>query len=345
MNNIKKFNLPIISITMGDPAGIGPEIIVKAFENNNFYNRCIPIIVGSFNVLEKKLIQNSYSFKLNIIKEYDKSKIKKDQLNFWDLDNIDFKNIDFGKAGPHTGRASIEYVNKAIELAINNNVDGIVTCPINKKAINMAGYKYSGHTELLAEKTNTNKYAMMLSHKDLRVIHVSTHVSLRNACDLVRKNRIYNVICLGNNILKKIGIPNPNIVVLGLNPHAGESGLFGNEEEKEIIPAINKARKENINVEGPLPADTAFSKVITKKYDLVVVMYHDQGHIPIKLYGSISDKNDSKTEVRGVNITTGLPIVRTSVDHGTAFDIVGKNIADEGSLVDAIEFAIKLTKS
>lgn len=345
MNNIKKFNLPIISITMGDPAGIGPEIIVKAFENNNFYNRCIPIIVGSFNVLEKKLIQNSYSFKLNIIKEYDKSKIKKDQLNFWDLDNIDFKNIDFGKAGPHTGRASIEYVNKAIELAINNNVDGIVTCPINKKAINMAGYKYSGHTELLAEKTNTNKYAMMLSHKDLRVIHVSTHVSLRNACDLVRKNRIYNVICLGNNILKKIGIPNPNIVVLGLNPHAGESGLFGNEEEKEIIPAINKARKENINVEGPLPADTAFSKVITKKYDLAVVMYHDQGHIPIKLYGSISDKNDSKTEVRGVNITTGLPIVRTSVDHGTAFDIVGKNIADEGSLVDAIEFAIKLTKS
>ena len=212
--------------------------------------------------------------------------------------------------------------------------------------MNLAGHNYSGHTEIYAELTNTKDYSMMLADGDLRVVHVSTHVSLREACDRVKKERVYKVILLANDACISLGIKKPRIAVAGLNPHAGENGLFGHEEIYEIIPAIKQALSEGMLVEGPLPADSLFSKARGGMYDIVVAMYHDQGHIPLKVLGFNYDKESQKwTAINGVNITLGLPIIRSSVDHGTAFDQAGKGIANESSLVNAIEYAIKLAKT
>ena len=229
---------------------------------------------------------------------------------------------------------------------MNNEIDATVTNALNKEAINVAGHHFSGHTEIYAHYTDTKKYTMMLAHENLRVVHVSTHVSLREACDRCKKERVYDVIKIADEACKKLGIENPKIGVAGLNPHCGENGLFGTEEIDEIIPAIEKAQKENINVEGPIPPDTIFSKARGGWYDIVVAMYHDQGHIPLKVIGFIYNQEDKKWEaVAGVNITLGLPIIRTSVDHGTAFDQAGTGKANELSLINAIDYAITLANN
>jgi 4-hydroxythreonine-4-phosphate dehydrogenase len=231
-------------------------------------------------------------------------------------------------------------VRKVIELAMSKEIDATVTGPINKEAINRAGFHYSGHTEIYADLTHTKDYAMMLAHQNFRVIHVSTHVSLREACDRVKKDRVYRVIRLGYDAVKKLGIENPKIAVAGLNPHAGESGMFGREEIEEIEPAIKQAQREGLNVEGPIPPDTVFSKMQGGQYDLVVVMYHDQGHIPTKLIGfQYDDKTKTWGSVSGVNITCGLPIIRVSVDHGTAFGKAGEGRANPESMIQAIKIA------
>jgi len=333
---------PIIGITMGDPAGIGAEIAVKALSNLEIYSLAIPVVIGSKVIMEDVISFIPANVSLNVIDDIKQAKGKYGIIDLFDLDNITLDDFKYGMIGAAAGKASIEYIFKAIELAKEGKVDAVVTGPIHKRAINAAGYHYAGHTEIFAEKTNTNDYAMMLADGDMRVIHVSTHVSLRHACDLVKKERVLTVIRLANKALKKLGFEEPRIGVAGLNPHAGEGGLFGREEIEEIIPAINQAKNDGIIVEGPVPPDTIFSKVIGKQYDISVAMYHDQGHIPMKVTGFKYDKKTSKwSSMSGVNITVGLPIIRTSVDHGVAFGKAGEGRANEESMVEAIKMAIQ----
>jgi 4-hydroxythreonine-4-phosphate dehydrogenase len=244
------------------------------------------------------------------------------------------------------GNAAFEAVRKVIELALEKKIDATVTAPINKESIHLAGHHFSGHTEIYAHFTDTAKYAMLLADENLRVIHNSTHVSLRKACDLCKKERILEVITLLHRACQQFGIVNPKIAVAGLNPHAGENGLFGDEEILEIIPAIETANQAGMLVEGPVPPDTMFVKAVQGKYDGCVAMYHDQGHIPFKLEGFQWD-NEKQTmkSVKGVNITLGLPIIRTSVDHGTAFEIAGKGIASPDAMLVAIDYAIRMTNN
>ncbi|WP_434631859.1 4-hydroxythreonine-4-phosphate dehydrogenase PdxA [Thermoanaerobacterium thermosaccharolyticum] len=315
-----------IGITMGDPAGIGAEVALKALNSNyNFKGKYI--IYGSLNVLEYYINLLNIKKSINVIKNI--SEFDERTINIFNVYNVDLDKFKIGKISPICGLAAYKYIEAAIRDALNGNIGAIVTAPINKEALHLSGHNFNGHTEIFAKLTNTNKYAMMLIGGPLKVIHVSTHTSLKNACEKVKKERVVDVIQLAYDTLKKMKIDNPRIAVAGLNPHAGESGLFGMEEIKEIIPAIEEAKKLNINVEGPIPPDTVFIKAVKNYYDIIVVMYHDQGHIPVKLLGFDT----------GVNITVGLPIVRTSVDHGTAFDIAGKGIANEKSMVEAMKTA------
>jgi len=332
---------PIIAITMGDPAGIGAEIIVKALSNKEIYKSSKPVVIGSKIAMKDALSFIPSNVKLNIIEDIAQVKGNFGTIDIIDLHNIQLNEFKYGEVSAKAGKASIDYIFKAIEIAQQKKVDAVVTGPIHKKAINAAGYQYAGHTEIFADKTNTKDYAMMLADKEMRVIHVSTHVSLRNACDLVKKERVLTVIHLADKALRDLGIEKARIGVAGLNPHAGEDGLFGDEEIREIIPAIGEAKEEGITVEGPIPPDTIFSKVKGNQYDIAVVMYHDQGHIPMKVLGFKYIRRTNKwSTMSGVNITVGLPIIRTSVDHGVAFGKAGEGRANEESMVEAINMAI-----
>jgi len=336
---------PIIGITMGDPAGIGAEIVVKALGNEEIYRRSKPIVIGSKSVIDDALKFIRSNLKLNIIKDTKEIKGEFGTIDLIDLNNITLDEFNYGKVSAKAGQASLEYIYRGIDLAIEGLVDAVVTGPIHKEAIKAAGSPYAGHTEIFATRTNTINYAMMLADENLRVIHVSTHVSLRQACDLVKKERILTVIRLANKALKDLGIRHPKIGVAGLNPHSGEGELFGNEELEEIIPAIEQAKKEHITVDGPVPPDTIFSKVIGGQYDIAVVMYHDQGHIPMKVTGFKYNKSTNKwLSMSGVNVTVGLPIIRTSVDHGVAFGKAGEGRANEESMIEAIKMAINFVK-
>ena len=313
-----------LGITMGDPAGIGPEISLKVLEKNKEYREC-SIIYGSISILEyykEKLKLKDIKF--NIIKNT--KEFKKDYINVIQVFDIDMKDITIGKVSGLCGEAAYKYIERAIQDALQGDIAVVITAPINKEALNKGGYHYEGHTEIFAKLTNTKKYAMLLWSEKLSVVHVSTHCSLQDACRKVTKDRVLNVIELSGKFLQQLGVKEPRIAVAGLNPHSGEAGLFGTEEIEHIIPALNQAKKNNWKVEGPIPPDTVFLKAYRKEYDVVVAMYHDQGHIPIKLLAFDE----------GVNVTLGLPIIRTSVDHGTAFDIAGKGIASEKSILKAL---------
>lgn len=336
---------PILGITMGDPAGIGPEVAVKALADELIYNMCRPLLVGDGRVLEDAIRFCNLSLTVNSVKSVEDAKFEFGQIDVYDLENVNISQLKKGEMSAESGEAAFNTVVKTIELAMNGEIDGTVTGPINKESLHMAGHKFSGHTEIYAEYTNTEKYAMLLVEEDLRVIHVSTHVSLREACDLVKKDRILDTIELMDAACKQMDIDKPRIGVAGLNPHASDGGLFGTEEKEEIIPAIEEATKRGYNVEGPVPADTLFPKAIGGIYDGCVVMYHDQGHIPFKVVGFDLDKTTQKMKsVRGVNITLGLPIIRTSVDHGTAMEIAGQGIASHDAMVLAINYAVRLVR-
>ncbi len=338
-------NKPIIAITMGDPAGIGAEITIKALNNKEIYKKSRPVAIGSKIVMKDALRFIPSILNLNIIEDIAQVKGNFGTIDMIDLNNILLNEFKYGEAGKKAGKASIEYIFKAIEFAKQGKVQAVVTGPIHKKAINAAGYHYPGHTEIFAEKTHTKDYAMMLTDKDMRVIHVSTHVSLRKACDLVKKERVLTVIHLADKALRVLGIENPKIGVAGLNPHAGEDRLFGDEEIREIIPAIDQAKEEGIIAEGPVPPDTIFSKVKGGQYDIAVVMYHDQGHIPMKVLGFKYNRRTNKwSTMSGVNVTIGLPIIRTSVDHGVAYGKAGEGRANEESMTEAIKMAINFTR-
>lgn len=337
---------PIIAITMGDPASIGPEIAVKALLEQKIYDICRPVLAGDAKVFQQIIDLLKLKATVNTIQNVKEAKFTRGTIDIIDLANVDIDRLAFGEISAMAGNASFEAIKKVIELALANEVDATVTGPINKKSINEAGHHFAGHTEIYAHFTNTKKYAMLLVEENMKVIHVSTHVSLRQACDLVKKERIIQVIELLHSGMKQLGETNLKIGVAGLNPHAGDNGLFGTEDDLEILPAVEEARRMGYDVEGPVPPDTMFAKASTGAYGGVVAMYHDQGHIPFKLAGfkwnAAKKRMDS---VKGVNITMGLPIIRTSVDHGTAFEIAGKGIASPDAMVLAIESAVQLSRS
>jgi 4-phospho-D-threonate 3-dehydrogenase / 4-phospho-D-erythronate 3-dehydrogenase len=337
---------PILGITMGDPASIGPEVAVKALLDPKVYEVSRPVLVGEADVFEQAIAFCGLDLKINRISKIADAKFEKGIVDVFDLNYMNIADLKMGEITAEAGDVAFRTVVKNIELALAGEIDGTVTGPINKESIQKAGHVFAGHTEIYAHYTNTKKYGMLLVEENLRVIHVSTHVSLRQACDLVKKDRILDTISLIDDACKKLGVANPKIGVAGLNPHASDGGLFGWEEEQEILPAVQEALKRGFNVEGPIPADTLFPKAIGGVYDGCVAMYHDQGHIPFKTVGFSWDQSKGQMKsVRGVNITLGLPIIRTSVDHGTAMEIAGRGIASPDAMVLAIEYAARLHKN
>ena len=357
MNNTE-IRRPVIGITMGDPAGNGPELCVQALLHKAIYEECRPLIVGDANVIEKAAVLLGHpELTVHRVDSVEQAAFTWGIIDVYHLDLVDLARFEYGKVSAMCGRAAFECVRKVIELALDDEVDATCTNALNKEAMNKAleyyhgeksdGYThFDGHTEIYATYTHTKKYTMMLAHHDLRVVHVSTHVSLREACDRVKKDRVLEVIEIANKACKDMGIENPRIAVAGLNPHCGENGLFGTEEIEEIQPAIDEAMAEGICIpdKKPTPPDSVFSQAIGGWYDIVVCMYHDQGHIPLKTVGFVYDREKQEWKaVEGVNVTLGLPIIRASVDHGTDFYHAGKGNGNELSLVNAIKYAVKMT--
>ncbi|HLN22337.1 MAG TPA: 4-hydroxythreonine-4-phosphate dehydrogenase PdxA [Bacteroidales bacterium] len=324
----------IIGITMGDPSGIGPEIILKSF-NNPAVNGKKVLVIGDYDVMKAASgILSNLDFKLERVSSVKECTFSKDILNILDLGLTDMKTFQKGVIQPASGNAAFRYIKKAVSLVMSKEISAIATAPLNKEALHFAGHNYPGHTEILAGLTGTRDYTMLLHDRKLSVIHVSTHISLLDAIKTLNGERIEKVIEMADTAMRKLVNGVPRIAVAGLNPHAGENGLFGMEEKNIIAPAVKKMKQKGFNVEGPVPPDTVFLHAVKGKYDIVVAMYHDQGHIPLKLLGFDS----------GVNITVGLPFVRTSVDHGTAFEIAWQGIAREDSMTEAIRLAWELSK-
>jgi len=337
---------PILGITMGDPAGIGPEIAAKVLAMKEIYDICNPLIVGDARVMNEAIGIAGVTLGVRPITAVSEATFTRGTMDVIDLHHVNMEQLEYGKISAMAGNAAFDTVKKVIELAMANQVDGTVTGPIHKESLNLAGHHFAGHTEIYAHFTNSTDVAMLLVDGNLRIIHVSTHVSLREACDRVKRGRIVKVIQLLDRACRQFGIQSPRIGVAGLNPHASDGGLFGGEEKAEIVPAVEQATAMGFRVDGPIPPDVLFSLANGGFYDGCVAMYHDQGHIPFKLLEFIWDNKKQRMEsVRGVNITLGLPIIRTSVDHGTAFEIAGKGIASPEALLDAIEYAAKMAVS
>ena len=325
---------PILGITMGDAAGIGPEIIVKALAEKNIYDVARPVVFGDKKIMERAIGIIGTDLKCQAVQDPSQAGKTYGTIDIIDLDNLPL-DLPFAQVDGRAGKAAYEYIEKAVDYALKKEIHAIVTAPLNKEALNLGGNHYPGHTEILGALSGQKDYSMMLVSGALKVIHVTTHVPLRQACDLVKKDRVLRVIRLADDTLKMMGILEPRIAVAGLNPHSGEHGLFGTEDELEITPAINEAKAMGMNVTGPVPPDTVFYQAAVKKeFDIVVVMYHDQGHIPIKVLGFET----------GVNVTVGLPCIRTSVDHGTAFNIAGKGIADSKSMTESLLLGAQMAK-
>lgn len=335
--------LPILAITMGDPAGIGPEIVARALANPQTYEKCRPLVTGDAAVMARAVGLLSLPLTVNAISEVAEARFTCGCIDVIDLHCVDMSTFEYGKVQAQCGNAAFVSIRKAIDLAMAGDVDATVTAPLNKEALNLAGHHFDGHTEIYATFTHTKKYAMLLADEFLRVIHVSTHVPLRKACDLVKKARIIEVTELITDACRQFGIDNPRIGIAGLNPHSSDNGLFGTEEAEEITPAVNELLSRGFNVVGPVPPDTLFAKARCGQYDGCVAMYHDQGHIPFKVVGFNWNKKTGRMDsVKGVNITLGLPIIRVSVDHGTAFDVAGKGIASEDAMLLSIDYATRM---
>jgi 4-hydroxythreonine-4-phosphate dehydrogenase len=320
--------LPLLALTMGDPVGIGPEVVARAVCSPEVRRVCRPVVVGDAAVLARAAALCGVTPDVPVV----------DPLA-GDRERPDLVALPLGRVSPDAGRASIAYVLRAIDMALSGEVAGIVTAPINKEAMNLAGYRYAGHTELLAERTGAREAAMMLVTENprgvLRVVHVTTHVALERVPALVTPERLGTVFELAWETTRRFGVSSPRVAVAGLNPHAGEGGLFGDQEAKTVAPAVAAARAGGRDVSGPWPPDTVFARAYRGQFDCVVAMYHDQGHIPIKMIGFDE----------GVNISLGLPIVRTSVDHGTAFDIAGQGVARPVSMIQSAALAAQLAET
>lgn len=325
---------PVLGITMGDAAGIGAEIIVKSLADKHLYEIAQPVVIGDKKMMQRALDLLQSPLKINVVTNLDNLNAKYGTIDLVDLDNVPV-DLPYSQVDPRAGKAAYEYVEKAVQYAMENKIQAVVTAPLNKEALHAGGKMFPGHTEILAQLSGTKDYSMMLVSEKLRVIHVTTHVQLRKACDLVKKERVLTVIKLADENAKMLGFKQPRVAVAGLNPHSGENGMFGDEDRKEIVPAVEAAKQLGINASGPIPPDTVFHRAANlNEFDIVVVMYHDQGHIPIKLLGFDT----------GVNVTVGLPFIRTSVDHGTAFPIAGKGIADSKSMTESLYLAAQMAQ-
>ena len=322
---------PLLAITMGDPAGVGPEVIVKALDRPEVWEVCRPVVVGDMRWMDEARLMVGTSRPLRSLKSASQAG-SGETLDVLDLANVETGRLSRAQVSAEAGRAAYEYIQRAVQLALAGEVAGVVTAPINKEALHAAGVPYAGHTEMLAKLCEASEVAMMLVAGRLRVSHVSTHVSLRRAVERLSVESIRRVVDLTHAALRRMGLASPRIAVAGLNPHAGEGGLFGNEEQEIIGPAVVAAQVKGVYATGPYPPDSVFLRASQGEFDAVIAMYHDQGHIPVKLLGFYE----------GVNLTLGLPIIRTSVDHGTAFDIVGTGRADERSLVAALRLAARM---
>ncbi len=323
---------PLLAITLGDPAGVGPEITVRALAEADVYGWCRPFVIGDRRVLERAAAVVGSTPRFRLIEHPADAQGEFGTIDVLDMPNAAPDDVPWGHVGATAGRAAVEYVLRGADLAMAGEVEGIVTAPLNKEAMSLAGFTWAGHTELLADRTQSGNVTMMLTGNGLRVVHVSTHVSLREAIRRVTTRRVRDVIGLAYEALRGLGITEPRIAVAGLNPHAGEGGMFGDEDSREIAPAVAAERENGRDVHGPIPPDTVFWRARKGEFDAVVAMYHDQGHIPMKLMGFDE----------GVNISIGLPIIRTSVDHGTAFDIAGTGVARHASMVEALRVAAQM---
>jgi 4-hydroxythreonine-4-phosphate dehydrogenase len=323
---------PIVAITMGDAAGVGPEVVVKALARQELYRSCRPLVVGDAARLRKAVEITGVALEVRAVGSPEEGAYRAGVIDCLDLAVIP-ADLPFGRLSPVAGDGAYQSVEVATELAVAGRVQAICTAPLNKEALHAAGHRYPGHTELLAALTGTPEVSMMLAAPKLRVVHVTTHIGLVDAVAKIEPGLVARTIRRGDETLRKSGIARPRIAVCGINPHAGENGLFGHgEEEEKVAPAVAQCQAEGIDVTGPLPADTVFFRAVRGDFDLVVAMYHDQGHGPVKVLGFDA----------GVNITIGLPVIRTSVDHGTAFDIAGTGKADEASMVEALRQAVEL---
>ncbi|MFB6173852.1 MAG: 4-hydroxythreonine-4-phosphate dehydrogenase PdxA [Halobacteriales archaeon] len=323
---------PIVGITMGDPAGIGAEVITAAWPDLD----ARPLVIGDADAVRAGVRAVGAALDVRAVEDVAGARFAPGTVDVLDLDNVE--EVEYGVVREAYGRASLAYVERAIDLALEGTIDAITTAPINKQATRLAGAEHAGHTGLLAERTGTEHYSMMLIEEPLRVTHVSTHVPLRAAIERATAGAVHDTIAVTDDALRELGVDEPRIAVAGLNPHASDGGLLGGEEAEEIEPGIERAREAGIDAVGPASPDTVFARAAGGEADCVVAMYHDQGHIPIKMLGFESEG------VSGVNMTIGLPIVRTSVDHGTAFDIAGEGVASPASLIDAVAVAARVAR-
>ncbi len=328
-------DLPILGITMGDPAGVGPEILVKALSCDNPWRICRPVVLGDPGVMERARALLREGISIRVISEVPEEGHWSREIRVLPCTGESLQGISWGKLDPRSARAQVDFIRRAVALALEGKVHAVVTAPIHKGGLEWAQVPYPGHTEMLADWTGTTEFAMMLAGEHLRVVPVTLHQSLREAILSLTPDGIQRTIRLAHRALREwFGFPAPRLAVAGLNPHAGDEGLFGNEEQEIIRPAADACRAEGMQVDGPLPPDAVFRMAVDGRFDAVVAMYHDQGLIPLKLL----DRDNA------VNLTLGLPIIRTSVDHGTAYDIAGTGKASEGSLLAAMEMAARLAR-
>lgn len=326
---------PKIVVPIGDPAGIGPEITAKAFQNQAVQQKALCIAIGDRKIMENAMAIVHSSQRLHAIQEPAEAVEDNQLLNFIDLDNVDMSEFAFGKVNPMCGRAAYEFIERAIAFAMYRQVDAVTTTTINKEALKMAGVPYIGHTEIFGALTKTEDPLTLFEVQGMRILFLSRHVSLKKACEMVTKERIEDYVRRGLAVLRQLGLENPSMAIAGLNPHCGEQGILGTEEQTDIIPAVEALKKEGLRVFGPIGADSVFHQALEGRFDSVLSLYHDQGHVAAKTLDFD----------RTVSITGGMPILRTSVDHGTAFDIAGKGIASEISLVEALLVGAKYAPS
>ena len=324
---------PVVAITMGDPCGIGPEVIALALALREVFALCRPVVVGSAWSMEQAVKLAKVNLMVREVESVDGAGLSSQQVDVVDGHNLNRGDVTVGKVSPSCGKAAMEWVSSAAKLALGGQVDALATAPVNKEAASLAGYQAIGHMELLQEISGVADVATMLISGRLRVVHLTTHRSLRRACDYVTQDGIVAKLQLTHESFTRWGISHPRIGVAALNPHGSDGGLMGNEEAQEIAPAVERARHQGIDAYGPVPADIIFHQAIQGAYDVTLAMYHDQGHIPVKVYGF----------ERSITANLGLPFVRTSVDHGTAFDIAGKGIAKHESMLEAIKLAVALS--
>lgn len=337
---------PVLGVTMGDPAGVGPEIIARAAAEPRVVGVSRPVVIGAAAVMAEALRLVGSPLALRAVTDVADCRWADGTLEVLDPGELDLDALPRGRVSAAAGRAAYACIERAVALAQAKAIDAIVTAPINKEALAAAGLTYAGHTEILAALSGTRDFAMLLLGPGLRVIHVTTHVALRRVPELVTRERVLRTILLAQRALESLGQPRGRIAVAGLNPHAGEEGLFGDEEGSAIRPAVEAARAQGLDVTGPWPADTLFARARGGEFDIVVAMYHDQGHVPVKTLGFRYDETTRRwTGLSGVNVTVGLPFLRVSVDHGTAFDRAWQGTANHESMVEAIEVAARMLEA